>query len=52
MIFFEPKYKVGLITGSTKKKEKEAIYNNISNGNLNLIVGTHSLIQEKIKFIN
>ena len=39
-----------LLTGSTKKKEKEKIYQDIEDGNIQLVVGTHALIQEKLSF--
>ena len=40
------------MTGSTKKKEREEINIELKNGNINLIVGTHTLIEEKIIFKN
>ncbi len=41
---------VELITGKTQIKEKEKIYDALVNGEINLIIGTHALIQEKVKF--
>ena len=43
---------ISLLTGSTKKKEREEINIELKNGNINLIVGTHTLIEEKIIFKN
>lgn len=42
--------RVGLLTGSVKGKAREALYENIAKGNVDVIVGTHALIQEKVKF--
>ena len=39
-----------LLTGSTKKKEKEKTYQEIQAGKLQLVVGTHALIQEKLSW--
>lgn len=39
-----------LLTGSTKKPEREEIDNMLRNGNLNILVGTHALIEENIVF--
>lgn len=44
--------KVGLITGSTQVKEKKEIIRGISSGEINIIVGTHALIQEGVEFNN
>ncbi len=43
---------IKLLTSSTTKKEKNQIYKELENGQINLIIGTQSLIQEKIKFQN
>ena len=41
---------VALLTGSTSKKEKEAIYNRLASGEIDLVIGTHALIQEGVSF--
>lgn len=41
---------IELLTSSTNKKEKERIYNDLETGEIDLIIGTHSLIQENIKY--
>lgn len=41
---------IELLTGSTKTKTRNAIYNNLADGTLQLIVGTHALIEEKVRF--
>ncbi|HXY54000.1 MAG TPA: ATP-dependent DNA helicase RecG [Nitrospirota bacterium] len=41
---------VGLLTGSTKKKEKEALLAKIESGMAQLVIGTHALIEQNVKF--
>lgn len=41
---------VELITGSTKKKNKEDIKLRLYGGSINLIIGTHALIEEDVEF--
>lgn len=43
---------VSLLTGSMNKKTKENVYKSISSGKTNLIVGTHALIEEKVRMLN
>jgi len=43
---------IALITSSLSNKEKEAIYADLREGKIKVIVGTHALIQEEIKFKN
>ena len=45
-------YKIDVLTGKTSQKEKEKIYRDIEAGNIDIIIGTHSLFQEKVKFLN
>lgn len=40
---------VGLLIGSMSAKQKTAAYKQITGGKINLLVGTHALIQEKVK---
>ena len=42
--------RLGILTGSTKKKEKEEIYAALASGELHMVVGTHALIEESVKF--
>lgn len=44
--------KVRLLTGSLKPKEKREILNEIENGEAQIIIGTHALIQERVNFKN
>ncbi len=43
---------IAFLAGSTSKKEKEKIKENIANGNIHLVIGTHALIQEDVVFKN
>ena len=43
---------VKLLTGSTKKKEKEEILNDLGNAKIQIIIGTHALIEENVNFSN
>jgi ATP-dependent DNA helicase RecG len=45
-------YKISLLLGSTKSKEKSNILDQLKNNQVNLIIGTHSLIQKNIQFYN
>lgn len=44
--------RVGLLIGSTTKKQKEIIYDQLRLGEIDVIIGTHALIQEKVVFSN
>ena len=41
---------VALLTGGVKGKARQILYENIQNGSVDVAVGTHALIQEKVKF--
>ena len=41
-----------LIVGKQKKTEKENILSALNDGKINIIIGTHALIQKKVKFSN
>ena len=40
--------RIGLLVGGMSAKEKSAVHRNIANGTVQLIIGTHALIQEKV----
>jgi len=44
--------RVGLLTGSMTKKQKETVYKAIKEGVIDVVVGTHALIQEGVEFKN
>lgn len=41
---------VGLLTGSVKGKARETLYKQISSGGIDVVVGTHALIQQPVTF--
>ena len=43
---------VELLTGSTKKKDRERILSSLEEGSLQLLIGTHALIEESVVFKN
>lgn len=43
---------VRLLTGSTKKKEREEIHAGLLDGSVQLLVGTHALIEDTVQFRN
>lgn len=44
--------KVKLLTGSTKKKERTEIHEALLSGELSILVGTHALLEDIVKFKN
>ncbi|MDC6364795.1 MULTISPECIES: ATP-dependent DNA helicase RecG [Flavobacteriaceae] len=46
------KVKIALLTGSTKKSERTLLHNQLENGNLNILVGTHAVLEDKVQFKN
>lgn len=42
--------RVALLTGSTRKKEREQLLPAIASGEIQLVIGTHALIQETVVF--
>jgi ATP-dependent DNA helicase RecG len=43
---------IGKLTGSTKKKERTLIHEQLLDGSLQIIVGTHALIEDVVQFKN
>ena len=43
---------VELLTGSTKVSERKAIHEKLETGKLQILIGTHALIEESVKFKN
>jgi ATP-dependent DNA helicase RecG len=41
---------VMLLTGSTKKKDRKIIHNELKSGSLHIIVGTHALLEDVVEF--
>ena len=44
--------KVGLLTGSTKKKDRKVLHEALQSGEINILIGTHALIEETVMFKN
>lgn len=44
--------KVDLLTGSTKKAARKVIHEGIESGELNILIGTHAIIESTVKFKN
>lgn len=51
-IFKDYNLNMALLTGSTTKKEKDLIYEELKNGDIDIIVGTHALIQDDVTYHN
>ena len=51
-IFEGTKIKINLLTGKTETKLKKNILEDLKNGQINLLIGTHALFQKKIEFKN
>ena len=43
---------IGLLVGSMTKKQKEEVYSNLVDNKINILVGTHAIIQDKVEFSN
>lgn len=41
---------IALLTGSTKKSERKKIHEQLQDGTLKILVGTHALLEEEVKF--
>jgi ATP-dependent DNA helicase RecG len=46
------KLSVSILTGSTKASQRKKIHENLENGSLNILIGTHALLEDKVKFKN
>ncbi|WP_316808570.1 ATP-dependent DNA helicase RecG [Pedobacter agri] len=44
--------KVAILTGNTKKKERTILHEQLENGEIDILIGTHALIEDKVKFKN
>lgn len=44
--------KVALLTGSTRKKLRDEIHEGLMNGELKILIGTHALIEDNVRFAN
>ena len=44
--------KVKLLTGSTKKSDRKVIHEELANGTLQILIGTHALLEDIVQFKN
>lgn len=51
-LFFKYNIKVELLVGSLKESEKKVIREKIENGEVDIIIGTHAVFQEKVVYKN
>lgn len=42
--------RVGLLTGSSKAVERRPLHEALESGNMDLVIGTHALLEDKVKF--
>ena len=49
---FAKNLRIELLVGKLKKKEKEDIYKAIEKGEVDVVIGTHAIIQEALKYHN
>jgi ATP-dependent DNA helicase RecG len=43
---------IALLTGSTRPKAREALHEKLRSGELNILIGTHALIEDTVQFAN
>jgi len=43
---------VKLLTGSTRKKERDIIHSQLTDGSLHILIGTHAVIEDNVQFKN
>ena len=43
---------VRLLTGSTRKKEREDIHRQLADGSLHILIGTHAILEDPVQFRN
>ena len=46
------KFKIALLTGSTTAKQRQPIHEQLLNGEISLLIGTHALIEDSVQFAN
>ncbi|MBD0776482.1 ATP-dependent DNA helicase RecG [Maribacter sp. ANRC-HE7] len=44
--------RIALLTGSTKKSERNIIHQQLESGELHILIGTHALLEDKVKYKN
>ena len=43
---------IQILTGSTRTAQRKIIHESLENGNLHIIIGTHALLEDKVRFKN
>lgn len=51
-LFKDININIELLTGSLNKREKSKIYEGLKNGEIDIIIGTHALIQDNVEYNN
>jgi ATP-dependent DNA helicase RecG len=46
------KINVSILTGSSKKSERKIIHEGLQRGDINILIGTHALLEEEVQFQN
>lgn len=49
-LFAHTPYRVALLTGSTRPKDRKLLLEQLKSGEINLLIGTHALIQDDVHF--
>ena len=44
--------KISILTGSTKLKDRKLLHRQLKNGEIDLLIGTHALLEDKVQFSN
>src|SRR5690606_1430431 len=44
--------KIAVLTGSAKQRERKEIHNSLLSGELNILIGTHALLEDKVQLKN
>lgn len=45
-------YRVSLLTGATKTSERKKIYASLKDGSMDIVIGTHAIIEENVEFFS
>lgn len=43
---------ISILTGSTKQKDRRILHENLKNGNIHILIGTHALIEDAVVYNN
>ncbi len=46
------KLEIGILTGSSKTKQRRELHEKLESGEINILIGTHALLEDKVKFKN